>query len=80
MAEMQFFQFLAHDYLVRPVCWEEQGEQGHDEISLIMEKLEPVRFPNNDIVGSPLSSGISQKHIIIGRKLFVQLCLPEWRL
>lgn len=78
MAEFKFFQFNSHEYLVRPVCWEEQGEHGFNEISIIMEKLEPVRYSSElSNGGSALSSGKPPTH---SRKLFVQLCQPERRL
>lgn len=58
MAEFKFFQFNQHEYLVRPVCWEEQGEHSFNELSIIMEKLEPIRYPqDHSNGGSPLSSG-----------------------
>ena len=53
MSEFIFFQYNRLDYLVKPICWEENIKTGG--LALIMEKLEPARVPNES---SGLSSGM----------------------
>lgn len=79
MAEFKFFQFNQHEYLARPLCWEEQGEHGYNEISIIMEKLEPVRFPSEmSNGGSALSSGKHNPYT--PREFSLWVCHSERRL
>ena len=54
MSEFIFFQYNRLDYLVKPICWEENLKTGG--LALIMEKLEPARVPSES---SGLSSGIT---------------------
>ena len=43
MSEFLFFQYNRLDYLVKPICWEENAKTGG--LSLIMEKLEAAKVP-----------------------------------
>jgi hypothetical protein len=67
MSEFLFFQYNRLDYLVKPVCWEENLKSG--ALSLIMEKLEPARINSES---SGLSSGIS--FLIFHRKFYQCFC------